>query len=190
MKKFLSVVLVLIAIGQVNANDIAPNAPLGISVVKKGVLVKLFYRGEESGKVKVTIYNEKGLVVFSEIMQDTEHFMRPYNFSSLPHGEYTIELSDKSGKQYQKISHKGETKRIAHLTRLNKRENKYMLTVPNTGNDVITIRIYDHASKVLFEETQNIQGNFAKVYNLNAVSSSPTFEVVDRNGKVNRLSTY
>ena len=84
MKKILSLVLVVIAIGHMNAKGIEPNSPLGTSIIKKGALVKLFYRGEHSGKVKVTIYDENGTVVFKEVVENHEHFMRPYNFSSLP----------------------------------------------------------------------------------------------------------
>ena len=190
MKKILSVVLVLIAISQVNANEIKSESPLGMSVIKKGALVKLFYRGEQSGKVKVTIYNQKGTVVFREVMQDTDQFMRPYNFASLPHGEYTIEVSDGTGKRHQKVSYLRESKRIAHLTRLNKVENRYMLAVPNTGKDVITVRIFDQSNRMLLEETQSIQGDFAKVYNLNAVGSLSTFEIVNGQGKSNRFIAH
>lgn len=190
MKKILSVVLVLIVIGQVNAMEVEPKSPQGISIIKKGELVKLFYRGEQSGKVKVTILNEDGDVVFTETMQDTEQFMRPYNFKSLPYGEYTIELSDESGKRYKKVSHNFvKPSRAAHLTRLNQDENRYMLAVPNKGTDALTVRIYDERDQMLFEETETIHGDFAKVYNLNTVAAGEhTFEIVDEDGKRNRLT--
>lgn len=181
--------MVLMAFSQVDAHEFESKSPLGVSVVQKGSVVKLFYRGEQTGKVKVTIFNAKGNVVFREVMQDTEHFMRPYNFSSLPYGDYTIELSDASGKRYQKVTHKRVSDRIAHLTRLGKGENKYMLAVPSRGKDVITVRIYDASDRMLLEEVQTIDGNFAKVYNLSAVGSLSTFVVVNGEGKINRLYT-
>src|SRR5689334_12678949 len=101
MKKILSLVVVLIAIGQVSAKGIEPKSPVGISVIKQGAIVKLFYRGEQSGKVKVTIFNEKGDVIYREILANTEQFMRPYNFSSLPEGAYTIELRDDQGRRVE-----------------------------------------------------------------------------------------
>lgn len=189
MKKILAVVLVLIVVGHVNAMEVEPKSPLGMSIIKNGALVKLFYRGEQSGKVKVTIYNEKGDVVFTETMKDTEQFMRPYNFKGLPYGEYTIELSDESGTRFTKVSHKFvKESRIAHVTRLNPDENRYMLAVPNAGKDALTVRIYDQLSRLVFEERQSIQGDFAKVYNLNGIAGDHTFEVVDQRGKSSRVT--
>jgi len=188
MKKILSVVLVLIAIGQVSAIAAEPESPLGISVIKNGELVKLFYRGEHSGKVKVTIYNDKGDVVFTETMQKTEQFMRPYNFKALPYGEYTIELADESGKRFEKVSHRAlNEKRTAHVTRLAGFENKFMLAVPNKGKEKLTIRIYDRDNRILLEEQQSIQGDFAKVYKLEQLAGDHTFEIVDQDGRKNRI---
>lgn len=189
MKKILSLVLVLFAVAQVNANEVEPKSPVGMSVIKSGTIVKLYYRGEQSGKVKVTIYNHRGAVVFKEILKDTEHFMRPYNFASLPDGEYTIELNDESGKRYQKLTYSSPRHEIvAHLTRLSKNANRYMLAVPGVGKQTLTVRVYDHFNRVIFHETQKVDGNFARMYNLNAVSGSITFEVVDNKGNATRLS--
>jgi hypothetical protein len=190
MKKILSlVVVVLIAVGHGYANGTEPNSPLGMSVIKHGALVKLFYRGEQSGKVKVTIYNKRGVVVFKETLENTQDFMRPYNFSSLPSGSYTIELCDEQGKRFQKVIHSSaQGKRVAHLTRLHKGENTYVLAVPNKGDDKLTVKIYDQRNSILYEETQVIEGNFAKVYNLNKVGGQHIFEITDKSGRMNRLT--
>ncbi len=189
MKKILSLVVVLIAIGQVHATGIEPHSPVGISVIKKGAVVKLFYRGEQSGKVKVTIYNEKGTVVYKEVMTNTDQFMRPYNFSPLPPGEYVIQLSDEQGTRTQKVIHtKANHKLLAHLRRVTPGENTYMLAVPNQGNDELTVKIYGNDNILLYNETEVVQGNFAKLYNLDQVSGQPVFEIADKSGRVNRLT--
>jgi hypothetical protein len=190
MKKILSLVLVLIAIGHINAKGIEPNSPLGTSVIKKGALVKLFYRGEHSGKVKVTIYDENGSAVFKEVMQNREHFMRPYNFSSLPSGEYTIEIVDDQGTRTEKVEHAGvsKKKRPANLWRLNPDSNKYMLSVPRNGSDELVVKIYDERNSVIYEERAQVSGDFAKVYDLSQVKGAHTFEIRDNNGGVRRLS--
>jgi hypothetical protein len=190
MKKILSLVLVLIAISQVNAKGIEPESPLGTSVVKHGALVKLFYRGEESGKVTVTIYNENGLTLFRETFQNTDQFMRPYNFSALPSGDYRFEIMDANGKRYEKVTHTVNSKktRVAHLTRLSDRESKYMLAVPNKGSDQIQIKIYDGKNSIVYQATETITGNFAKVYDLTSIEGSHTFQITDSTGRVSRLS--
>ena len=104
MKKILlSLVMVVAVVAQVNARSIEPESPLGVSIVKSGTLVKVFYRAEESGNVKVTIFNDKGVVVFKETLPNTDDFMRPYNFSALPKGVYIIRLTDKNGAVERKI---------------------------------------------------------------------------------------
>lgn len=189
MKKILSLVVVLIAIGQVYATGTEPHSPVGISVIQKGAVVKLFYRGEQSGKVKVTIYNEKGVVVYKEVLEDTDQFMRPYNFSPLPAGQYVIELRDEQGTRTQKVTH-GNTNRklLAHLRRMNPGGNTYILAVPNRGKDELTVKIYGEGNTLLYEETEVVDGNFAKLYNLDKVEGKHVFEVADKAGRVNRLS--
>lgn len=189
MKKILSLVLVLIAIGHMNAKGIEPNSPLGTSIIKKGALVKLFYRGEHSGKVKVTIYDENGTVVFKEVVENHEHFMRPYNFSSLPSGEYTIHIADENGTRIEKVEHGvSKKKRPANLWRLNPDSNKYMLSVPRNGSDEPVVKIYDERNTVIYQETARMSGDFAKVYDLSQVKGAHTFEITDNNGGVRRLA--
>ena len=188
MKKILSIVVVLIAIGQVSAKGIEPKSPVGISILKQGAVVKLFYRGEHTGNVKVTIFNERGDVIYREILANTDQFMRPYNFSSLPEGEYTIELKDQQGRRIQQVNHKlSPEKRTAHLTRLNGRENTFVLAVPNQGQDDLHIRIMDEHNAVLYQKTEHVEGNFAKVYNLKHFTGPHVFEVSDKTGRVSRL---
>ena len=189
MKKILSLVLVVIAIGHMNAKGIEPNSPLGTSIIKKGALVKLFYRGEHSGKVKVTIYDQNGTVVFKEVVENHEHFMRPYNFSSLPSGEYTIEIADEKGTRIEKVVHGvSKKKRPANLWRLNPDSNKYMLSVPRNGSDELVVKIYDERNTVIYQETTRMSGDFAKVYDLSQVKGAHTFEITDNNGGVRRLA--
>lgn len=190
MKKILSLVVVaFIAMGHVHANGVDAKSPHGMSVVKSGQVVKLYYRGETAGKVKVAILNESGHPVFVETLYGTENFMRPYNFSALPEGTYTIELRDGKGKRTHKIRHSRTSKRrIAHLTRLSDRENKYVLSVPNEGKDALTVKIYDDRSALVYEKTEIIEGDFARIYNLNNISGNHTFQIIDQDGKINRLS--
>lgn len=188
MKKILSLVIVLIAIGQVNASATEPHSPVGMSVLKNGPLVKVFYQGEETGKVKVTIYNDKGRIVYTETMRDTENFMRPYNFSRLPAGKYTIELIDSHGKRVKEIAHGRRAKEnVAVLTKLRQDQGKYMLAVPNEGRNALTVRIFDNYSKLVYAKTEVVEGDFATVYDLSKFKGNYTFEVADGNGNVVRL---
>jgi hypothetical protein len=192
MKKFLTILFVLTAVcGGVQANEIDnPKAASGMAVMKSGSVIKLFYKGTVSGDVKVSIYSEKGEKVFTETIRDIENFVRPYNFSTLPEGAYTIELKGADGRQLQKVNYSsGKIEKLMNLMHLAGSENKYVLTVANKGNDKLKVRIYDEKDNLLYDETEAIQGDFAKIYNLNTVSGKCLFEVTDQNG-VTKSLTY
>ena len=188
MKKILFLLVLVIAVGSVSANGIDPKSPVGVSVIKAGTTFKVFYQGAQSGTVKVSIANGKGDIVFSETMRKIENFMRPYNFSSLPAGEYTITIVDGNGKRSHNITHSVQSnERAASLSRL-RDGGKYLLTVPNVGQEALTVKIFDASNGLLYSNTEVIDGNFAKLYNLLHVSGAITFEISDESGKTNRLT--
>ena len=120
MKKIttLAFVFALMSVSFVNAHDKNPKSPVGMSVIKYKNIVKVFYKGEQAGKVKVTIYNAQGRAVYNETLRNMEDFMRPYNFSFLPAGDYTIEVTDEKGKRSQEVKYaNSDTASIAQLNR-------------------------------------------------------------------------
>src|SRR3954469_3051791 len=54
------------------------------------------YKPVKATNVKVSIVNGSGNTIFSEMLKNTEGFMRPYNFSGLAEGIYTIEIADET----------------------------------------------------------------------------------------------
>ena len=195
MKKFLtlSFLAMVIAIGHVHAISGGPESRVGMSVLKSGSLVKLYYRAEQSGHVKVTIRNDRGQLVFGETIRNTEQFMRPYNFSFVPEGDYTIEVSGEHGKYVEKVKHSFSSretfiKRPARLARVSSGGNRYLLMVPNKGHNALTVTIFDDRNTLLYKRTETIHGDFAKVYNLGRFTGNHTFEIVDSNGGFNRLA--
>jgi hypothetical protein len=195
MKKIFSILLTLtLVVGVVRANDADPKSPKGMAVIKSGSVFKLFYKGEQTGDVKVKIMDSHGDAVFTETIKNIESFVRPYNFSSLSEGEYTIELDGHDGKQTQHLSYVSHdnivVSKLANILHVTGSAQRYMLTVSNkTGADVLKIKIYDAANSLVYSETQEITGDFAKVYNLNKVGRNFSFEVTDGSGST-QLLTY
>ena len=114
--------------------------------------------------------------------------MRPYNFSTLPEGDYTITLRDGQSKRIEHVHHFHPAgSRIVNAIRINKDENRYLLAVPNVGHDVLTIRIFDDKHSLLFEGNESVDGDFAKVYNLNDVKGAQLFEVTDGRGRTGHV---
>ena len=191
MKKFLTILVALTVVySSVNANEIdKPKTEVGMAVVQSGSLIKLFYKGAKASDVKVTILNEKGEAVYKETIRRIESFVRPYNFSSLNEGNYTIQLDGEEGKQLQNISyHKEVTKNLMNLTRLAGSNDKYILSVPNKREEVLNIKIFNAENTLIYSETEKIQSDFAKVYNLGNVGADFTFEITGKDGETAYIS--
>ena len=152
---------------------VIPNATSGI--------YKVCYKGAEAGKVKLSIVGANNEVVFSEVMTNVSSFIRPYNFSQLAEGEYTIVLEDKAGKQVEQISyHLNKIESTISVSKLAGFENKFILTVANTGSADVYVKISDVAGNVLHEQTEIVKGNYGLIYNLDQVKThgaKVTFEV-------------
>jgi len=164
-------------------NPDEPKSTTGVAVMKAGSTFKLFYKSEKQSNVKIWIRSAEGQVVFTESFRKTESFMRPYNFSNLPEGRYTIEVLDQDGKKVEEVLYqRGEIKKLATLIKLTEANSKYLLAVSNKGANELTVKIYDAKSNLVYEGNENINGDFAKVYNLEKVGESFTFEVSDKSG--------
>lgn len=185
MKKTFSVLVVLMVVSSVvfarrsNNPDDSPNS----AVVKIGTTFKLYYKGSQQDDVKVSILDNSRRIVFSEIIRNVEGFVRPYNFSSLPEGDYTIQISDKEGRQIERISNKKEKgEALAHLLKVNGSEAKYLLTVSNKNTNDVIVKIYDSTNNIVYNKREAASSDFAKVYNLEGIGGEFTFEVTDGNG--------
>jgi hypothetical protein len=185
MKKTFSVLVVLMVVSSVvfarrlnNPGD-SPSA----TVVKIGSTFKLYYKGSQSTDVKVAIRDAGDHTLFAETIKKSDGFVRPYNFSHLPDGEYTIQIDDKNGRQIQKISYKREkTETFAHLLKVSGSDAKYLLTVSNRANGDVTVRIYDDADNIIYNKREEVSKDFAKIYNLEGIPGRFTFEVTDADG--------
>jgi len=184
--------LVLIACGLIAGVSYAGpidevKSPAGVAVMKTGSTFKVFYRGESSRTVRVSIYNSNRDLVFHETLKKVDSFVRPYNFSSLPEGDYTIEVADGSSCKVEKVSYRNKKVQRAVTVKLLE-DGRYILSVPNKGFDILKIRILSSAGAELYRSTETITDDFAKIYRLDGISGKVSFEIQDKNGTVKALS--
>lgn len=182
MKKLSVLFVVLMAVGRVAiAGEVAPAAS-NTTITLKGEVVKLFYRSENSDKVKVSILDASANVVFSEEIKNKPNFVRPYNLEKLPYGEYTIVLEDKNGKSEEKVSYK-KPKTETYATIIGRKEkHKCLVTLFSKGETEVTYRVLDIHNNVLYSQSETINGQAAKSFNLNKTKGAVTVEVSDSNG--------
>jgi hypothetical protein len=190
MKKILSVFLMIgVVAGTASANDNEmPNATSGVAVVSDGATFRLYYRGTDKNNVKISIRNEEDDIVYSEVIRKSTGFVRPYNFSKLPEGKYTIEIEDNSGTQLESVMYRrAGVDRLAHLQKV-AGSQRYVLSLPGKASGEVSIRIFDANSALIYNKSEYIAGDFAKMYNLEKFEGRFMFEITDTSGNATTIS--
>lgn len=193
MKKISLVLLSVLASSLAFAKDSDKPKPSGSTVMVVNsvgsTLFKLRYAAEKvQTHVKVTLVDENGKSIYSETINKTQGFIRPYNFKELPYGHYTMQVEDESGKVIENIDFnstgaKKVIEKNVHVSKVAGETNKYVLMISSLQKDNVTINIYDNESKLLYSENVEVDGGFAKVYNLKELKDF-SIEVSDSNGIV------
>jgi hypothetical protein len=155
---------------------------LAVIPVKGSETYKVVYRGEVAGKVKLHVYNASGAVVLSQSINGYDGFILPLNFAGLASGEYSVEVTDGVAKKTEKVLYQANKNiKSIHVAKLNG-ESKYLLSIANGGNEVISLRIYDATENLIYSEETAIRGDFAQLFNLSKVASGFRFEITDKSG--------
>lgn len=190
MKTILSIFAALVLFSStLFAGTDRPEVVTGMAIMKQGSMVKLFYKGSKQADVRVSIYNASNQLVFKETIRKVDNFVRPYNFSNLSQGEYRIELVGENGRQVERVNYTIEkVEKLANVLRVYGEKDKYMLTVSNKGTEKITVKIYRADGALMYNQTENVTGDFARLYNLGEYKESVIFEVSDSKGITKMLS--
>lgn len=156
--------------------------------VKGSEIFKVIYKGVNVGKVKLSIYNGKGLQLLTQIMNGVDGFIVPVNFAGLDSGDYSIEIVDATGKRIEKVVYQpAKSINHIHISKLPNEDSKFLVAIASTGSDLISLKIFDTNSNLLHSESTTIAGDFARVYKLNTTSSGYTFEVTDKAGNTKTI---
>lgn len=192
MKKILTLTLVLFStVMFANGVDDNPAASAsGAAVIKNGESTfRVIYKSEKQNDVRVSIFNEKNEVVFSEKLNNTDGFSRPYNFASLDEGDYTISIEDGAKKTLEKVSYRSpKVSKMLNVLRVSSEGGKYLITAAGKGAETINVSIYDGAHNLIHSSYEKTEGDFAKVYNVKSLKGHVTFEIANENGEVKSVS--
>jgi len=183
MKKTIMILLALVTVGCVVSFGGANGPESHMAVVKTGEIVKVIYESSVSMQVKVTISDADGNEVFAEKVASDEGFIRPYNFSLLPKGNYKISLADKDGEHSENISTR-DKEWVANVVKLSTPEDKYMVSIPYQGPGEVVIQVYDQREQLVYSETQVLESGFAKIYNLKNLEGATVQVVNQSSGEV------
>jgi hypothetical protein len=158
-----------------SAASVAVTNPAG------GSLFKLFYKAEESRTVKVSIFNTKNKLVFTETLRHVSGFLRPYNFDGLAAGDYSIQIEDNTGRHVQEVTYVTDRpEKYVSLVKLADK-GKYLVYVNTKLADKVNINVYNEFDQLIHSQVQSVEDNFAEVLNLKKIDKF-TIEVSDSQG--------
>ena len=150
-------------------------------------IVKVIYKGENAGRVRLNIYNSQSKVVFSESRNSAEGFILPLNFSALEFGEYTIELTDASGTKTEKINYQpAKSASNVHISKL--QDGKFLVSITSNGTEDINVKIYDDYNNLVHDTSNKVSGELAQLYSIKNLSGSCTFQISSKSGELANVS--
>lgn len=160
--------------------DSVQNAP-NVTLVQSGDQVKLIYPGSKPVRLNVTIMDSQGNKLLAEKLAQPSGFLRPYDFSDLPDGKYTVQVNAANKVLKSKVMRLSEPAPIlAHVTRLNGEGDRFVLAVPRQGLNSIAVKIYQ-GDMLLYQKEVDASNGFATVYDVKGLSPMQmqdlTFEV-------------
>jgi hypothetical protein len=170
---------------------LATTPDLKVVSVKGSSVFRVIYKGAETGKVRLNIFDAQNKRIHSETISAPNGFIYPLNFTDLATGDYTIEVVDGSGKQRQIVHYVPASVidlKAIHMTKLVNQDGKYLLAISNAQKENIHVRIYDRDSQLVFSEGKEITGTYAAVYKINNAGIGYTFEISDQAGNTRSFS--
>lgn len=184
---FLAALVMISAVVSAVGKDEPRTAGLAVVPVKGSQVFKVIYKAESVSKIKMNIYNAYSQLIFTETFNGIDGFIRPVNFSGMEAGEYTVELISSAGKKVEKINYQpaktGKSAKNIHISNLAKDGNKYLVSVTDASDEIITVKIYDNANNLIHNEKREVKEAFAQVYVIKN-ANNVTIEISDEAGTI------
>ncbi len=194
MKK--SIILAVLAVA-VNASVFASDnldnakgaAKVEVTSSSRANVYNLVYNNAKSGIVTVTIKDKNDNVVFKDEILNTKGFIRPYNFSGMPEGSYSVTVTDASGKTELSVAYNTTVINAVRKAEIKPLENnKYQLRLIGNTADAVEVTVYDQFGSAVHSEVLTQKGSFIRTYDLSKLKvSNLTFEVKAAGQVVNRV---
>jgi len=174
----------VMANGTESEEDATANAK--VVALSNGVY-KLYYVDQiPQGKVVVTILDQAGELVQKDVIRNESAFVRPYNFSKQPAGNYTM-VVDNGQKSFSTTLTFGVVNAAQDLKVAVEEagDNRFKLVVKEANMTPVSVSLTNVEGEVIFTELISRQANFSKVYNLNRILKGQQVTLKVTNGTVN-----
>ena len=160
----------------------APEKTSDFAVINKGRTLKVIYKASSENDVKIVIRDSGSKAVFEETLRNTDNFLRPYNLSQLPEGEYSVEITDNDGVHRKAVTVTNSlNKGLFHVVPVTGQAGKFLLTIGKMQNTKVNILVKNQFDHVLFESTRNADKEFGQIIDLTRVKGA-SITITDSNG--------
>lgn len=166
MKKILSLCVLIIALCKVTFAD-----ALNVVPGTEASTFKVVYTSEKTCNTRMVIRDADGNRIFSEMIRNQCSFIRPYNFTQLPYGEYTITASNEFSEKVTKINHQPEPEKTVSFQVVSLKDNKYILLIPDAGVSKLRVKISTQEG-VVYTKIIKISGDYACKYAMKGISET------------------
>ncbi|WKN32977.1 hypothetical protein PZB74_06420 [Porifericola rhodea] len=131
----------------------------------KKAFIRVTNISEEAPAV-LKIKDMEGNTLHREVIAD-QAYMKKYDFSNLPSGEYEVEVRTKAGisKEVFQIS-AGQSNAVYFKPAIQVEPELVKVAFMNRVNSPVSLKLYDRDGKVLYEESVNSQETYSKGLNV------------------------
>jgi hypothetical protein len=168
MKKSIVTVAALVA----SIVGFAQTSKVSVESSPRGSVYNLKYVSDKATKVNIVITDEDGKTILVDDLYG-KNFIRPYNFSQLPQGDYHVAVKNNDGTTELALNHKNETVNPVHTVSVKALENdRFQLTVIGNSADAVVVSIYDNRGELVHSEAVVKKGSFSQIYDLAKIKAS------------------
>ncbi|UII33842.1 hypothetical protein LVD17_08445 [Fulvivirga ulvae] len=168
--------------GEKGSNTAAPKVEVS---TEESNVYRVLFMGKGDAKTIINIWNAENRLVFTETIKKVNAFVRPYNFSQMPDGVYTLEVIEGNTISKKMIYHGSVAPsndvpvdlNIVKVAPLTGKEDVYKLTIIQSGETKANIRILNADEKVVYSSAESFERAFCKLYNFKRMAKKATIEV-------------
>jgi len=136
----------------------------------KKALIRIASVGSAEQAV-LRIKDQNGRTLYRETLTGEKAYMKKYDFSRLPSGEYMVEVRTANGTTQEAFSlNEGTAQAVYFKPAIKVEPQKVSVVFKNQINSAVSLKLYDQAGRVLYEERVASQDKYAKGLDLSKLN--------------------
>ena len=183
--KTIAALLIVLSAAKSNASTDSTSVGVFCKVVaqEKEDSFKLIYQGNKKGNVSIQWIDNANHVLYNENVKASESFVKQYNLTPLPDGEYTLKLTTEDY-EYSKEVTLGEETASLKMALRNLGERKVLLTGYPTKSTDLSIVVLDDQGERIFEQSIESAKVIQKKFIFEQVNTKNVTFVIYSNNKL------